>query len=97
MMNDPLIRYHLAATQQRERWQEAELARPARAATPDQAGLVERMEPIPDLTGLVERVIQHVWKRLGLPARQPGSRPAGGRSARPSGTMRPAHPADVSL
>jgi hypothetical protein len=97
MMNDPMIRYHLVAAAQRERWQEARLARPARAATPDQAGLREQMETAPDLTGLVERVIQHVWKRLGLPAREAGFRPDDRRSGRSSGTMCPVHPADIPL
>jgi hypothetical protein len=75
MVNDPLIRYELVKAQQRERWQEAELARQARAAPPHPPGRVERMEAALDLTGLVKWVIQNVWKRVGLPAREGGSRP----------------------
>jgi hypothetical protein len=62
MMHDPLIRYHLAKAQQRDVWQEAELDRQAKEATTDQSGLVER-------------VLQNVWKRLALPAREAVSRP----------------------
>jgi hypothetical protein len=69
MMNHPMICYELATAQQREVWQEAELARQARAATPDQ----------PDL---VERLIQHVWKQLGLPAREAVSQPTRAPSGR---------------
>ena len=97
MMNDPMIRYTLAKAQQRAALQEAEQIRQARAATSDQAGLLEQMETGSDLTGLVERVIQSVWKRLGLPARESGFRQAGERSTRISGTMRPTQPAEVSL
>ena len=97
MLNAPLIRYELVKAEQRARWQEAARARKARAATHDQAGRVEPVEAASDLTGLVERVIQNVWKRLGLPARGTGLRPEDGRSGLPSGIMRPAHPADVSL
>lgn len=70
MLNAPLIRYELVKAEQRARWQEAARARKARAATHDQAGRVEPVEAASDLTGLVERVIQNVWKRLGLPARE---------------------------
>ena len=96
-MNDPLIRYTLAQAQQRERWHEADQARQARTTIPDRVGLVEQMETAPDLTGLVERVIQHVWKRLGLPARELGFRPVGGQSARPSRKLGQTHLQDVSL
>lgn len=37
MLNAPLIRYELVKAEQRARWQEAERARKARAATHDQA------------------------------------------------------------
>jgi len=72
MMHDPMIRYHLATTQQRDVWQEAELDRQAQKATADQPGLVER-------------VLEHVWKRLGLPAREAVSRPL----PAPSGELPP--------
>jgi hypothetical protein len=75
MLNAPLIRYELVKAEQRARWQEAARARKARAATHDQAGRVEPVEAASDLTGLVERVIQNVWKRLGLPAREGGAPP----------------------
>jgi hypothetical protein len=83
ILNAPLIRYELVKAEQRARWQEAARARKARAATHDQAGRVEPVEAASDLTGLVERVIQNVWKRLGLPAREgvPAAPGAFGRSA----------------
>jgi hypothetical protein len=75
MLNDPLIRYELFKARQRDLWRDVERARQVRAATHDQAGPVKQVEADPDLTGLVERVLQHVWKRLGLPARETVSRP----------------------
>ena len=73
MLNAPPIRYELVKAEQRARWQEAARARKARAATHDQAGRVEPVEAASDLMSLVERVIQNVWKRLGLPAREGGA------------------------
>jgi hypothetical protein len=96
MLNDPLMLYELFKAEQRDLWREAERSRHAREATPDQAGQGESVEVAP-LTGLVERVLQNVWKRLGLPAREPGLRPEDGRSGRSSGTMRPAASADGPL
>lgn len=75
MLNDPQIRYELFKAEQRALWQEAARVRNIRAATRDQAGRVEPVEAASDLTGLVERVIQNVWKRLGLPAREGGAPP----------------------
>ena len=80
MLNDPMIRYGFVKTQQREMWQKAERTRQARATTPAEDGQVERMEAAPDLTGLVERVTRHVWKRLGLSVRKPIARPLPARS-----------------
>ena len=97
MLNDPTMHYELFKARQRERWQKAEQARQARAATPDQIGPVERLETTTDLTGLAERVIQRVWKRLGLPARESAFRQDHERIGLPSGPIRPVHPADVSL
>ena len=96
MFNDPLMRYELVKAEQRERWREAAQVRHARAVTPDQSGQGKLVEAAP-LTGLVEQVLQNVWKRLGLPAREPGLRPEDGRSGHPSRTMRPAASADVPL
>lgn len=83
MLNDPLMRDELVKAQQRERWR-AEGTQPARATTPNSAGLVGQ-------------VIQHVWKRLGLPARVPEARLEEGQSGLPSGKMKPAYLADVPL
>ena len=65
-MYDPMMSYYLAAEKQRDRLHEAKLDRQARAAAPDRAA--------PDLTGLVQRVLDRVWKRLGLPAEELGAR-----------------------
>ena len=62
MMHDPMTRYHLAKRYQEELWHEAEMDRLAREATTDQPGLVER-------------VLEHVWKRLARPSREAVSRP----------------------
>ncbi len=75
MLTDPLIRYELVKAEQRARRQEAARARKARAATHDQAGRVEPVEAASAPKGLVERVTQNVWKRLGLPAREGGTPP----------------------
>jgi hypothetical protein len=61
-MMDSMNCTHTATTQQRDGWQEAALDQQAYEATYD-------------LPGLVERVLQNVWKRLGLPAREAISRP----------------------
>ena len=62
MLYHPMSRYHVATSHQQEWWREAEMDHLAQEATRDQ----------PDL---VERVLHHVWKRLGLPARKVVSRP----------------------
>jgi hypothetical protein len=74
LLNDPLMRYEPVRAEQRERWQEAAQVRHARTATPVQARRGELVEVAP-LTGLVERVLQNVWKRLGFPVWEPGFRP----------------------
>lgn len=96
MLNDPLLRYELVKAEQRKRWNEAEQVRHARAATPDQPRRGELVEAA-SLTGLAERVLQNVWKRLGLPAREPGLRLEDGRSGHPTRTLRPAASADGPL
>ena len=96
MLNDPLIRYELFKAEQRALRREAEHARRAREATPNAPGWIEPMEAAPDLSGLVERVLQNVWKRLGLPAREP-ARPDGGQGRLSSGKIRPAHTMDIPL
>ena len=75
MLNDSLMRYELLKARQRDLWRDVERARLARAAIHDQAGPIKQVESAPDLTGLVEWVLQRVWKRLGLPARETVSRP----------------------
>ena len=90
MVNDPLMQYELFKAKQRDLWREAEQARRARAASPTPAGLLGQEVAVSDLTGLVERVLQHVWKRLGLPARAYGARSEVGRIGLHSGKARPA-------
>ena len=75
MLNNPLMQYHLIKAEQSERLRKAEQARITREAISNSPGPVEQGETAPDLTGLVERVIQNVWKRLGLPAREGGAPP----------------------
>ena len=70
MMNDPMNRYELATAQQREVWKEAEQDRQAKEATHDQPSLIER-------------ILQTVWKRLGLPAQEPTTGP----TTAPSGEL----------
>jgi hypothetical protein len=81
MLNDPVMQYRLIKAEQRERWRMAERARQASVAPQKQTEQVEPEEVAP-LTGLIERILQNGWKRLGLPARQPGPRllpaPSGG-------------------
>jgi hypothetical protein len=62
MMHHPMNRYEFVQAQQRDVWQEAEMDRLAKEAKKDQ----------PDL---VERILQAVWKRLDLPAREAVSHP----------------------
>lgn len=97
MLNDPLMHYQLITAELRERWQEAELSRRARATATNSPGRAEWVEAASDLTGLVERVLQHVWKRLGLPAREADFRSDARWSDFPSGKIHPAHPQDASL
>jgi hypothetical protein len=97
MVNDPLMQYQLIKAEQRERVRKAEQARNARAAASNAPGWVAQTENARDLTGLVERVIQNIWKRLSLPAREAVTRSEDAWSGRPSGTLRPAHPADMPL
>jgi hypothetical protein len=78
MLLDPLSRYHVATGLQQNLRHTAEMDRLAKASTPEQ----------PDL---IERVIQHVWTRLGRPARQVVSRPL----PAPSGGLPPAAREDV--
>ena len=72
MMHDPITRYKLAIALLRDVWQEAEADRQGKEAKEDQSGLVER-------------VLQHVWKRLGLPPREAVSHPV----PAPSGELPP--------
>jgi hypothetical protein len=70
MMHDPLLHYELAKAQQRKVLQEAERDRQIKEAHQDQLPLVER-------------VLQTVWKRLGLPKTSPAPQP----SLSPSGKL----------
>lgn len=97
MLNDPLTRYELFKAEQRNLWREAAQFRLARAATSNAPERIKLVETAPNLTGLVERVIQNVWKRLGLPAREPASQPDEERSGLSSGKLHPASPANGSL
>ena len=80
-MYDPMMSYYLAAEKQHDRLREAELDRQARAAAPDRA--------VPDLTDLVGRVLDRVWKRLGLPTQELGSRATSGMKPSPFSTEAP--------